>query len=207
MQNPTPPSFLRPSNIYFALALIVFAATVVYGAFQYQILSAEKQAVLDNEMRRAALEEELASARQTFQPFAEERAKAQAEFSKKIIAILPPDENYTDLTRQLDNYFAEQDRPGNNVFQRSLRFSKGAPAEGMNSISILPMNMNIETTRENFFDFLEFINSSGSLESGVRLMEIKSIQLNFPEGGEVLKDLRQKMDVTLDMNAYYQTPK
>lgn len=197
----------RSSNIYFVITLIVFVAAAVYSAFQFQTLRAYKQAIADNEIRYGELTLKLDNERTEFQPFAEKRAQAQAEFGKKIVTILPSDENYTDLTRQLDNYFAEHDTPGNPIFQSSLRFGKGGPVEPMPGVSSLPVNMNIEATRDNFFKLLEFVNNSGSLETGTRLMEINSIQLNFPEGGEVVKDLKQKINFTVDMNAYYQTPK
>ena len=38
-------------------------------------------------------------------------------------------------------------------------------------------------------------------------MEINSIQLNFPEGGEVISNPKQRINFTVDMNAYYETPK
>ena len=200
-------NYLHKSNFYFFLALIVFAGAVMYGALHYRILSDERVAIISNEESRTALSDELAAGQTSFQSFAEQRAKKQEEFSKKIAAILPVDDNYTDLTRQIDNYFVEHDRPGNALFLSSLRFGKGAPVESTAALSVLPVSTNIEGTRDNFFKFLDFVKTSGSLESGTRLLEIKSIQLNFPEGGEVVKDLKQKLNFTVELNAYYQTPR
>ncbi|MBI5412806.1 hypothetical protein HZA42_00480 [Candidatus Peregrinibacteria bacterium] len=200
-------SLLRISNLYFALTLILLAAGVGYGVLKYQVITAGSKAIEDNTARLAALEASTKTETADFKVFASERAKKQAEFTKKIASILPPDENYTELTRQFDDFFAQNDRIGNPIFQSSLRYGKGAPVAGVQGVSALPVSMNLEATRDNFMRFLDYVNSSGLLENGIRLMDIASIQLNFPEGGEVVKDLKQNLNFTVEMNAYYQTPK
>lgn len=200
-------SIFRASNIYLAFALLLIAGSAVYGFWNFRIFQQEQSAIADNEKQLKIITATFQNTEKEFRGFAQERAKKQEEYAKKIVNILPLDEQYTELTRQLDNYFEEHDKPGNPLVQTSLRFGKGAVVEGAAGISVLPVSMNIETTRENFFRFLDFVESSGSLESNTRFLEIKSIQLNFPEGGEALKDARQKINVTLEINAYYQTPK
>ncbi len=200
-------SIFNLGNIYFFLALILFGGSAVYATLNYQIVRAESQAVVENEVMRDSVRNRLKTEKEAFRVFADERAKKQSEYMKKIASILPPDENYTDLTRLLDDYFARNDTPGNPIFQSSLRYGKGTPVSGTPGVSSLPIAMNLESTRDNFFKFLNFVNNSGSLENGLRLMEINSIQLNFPEGGEVLSDPTQKINFTVDMNAYYETPK
>lgn len=197
----------RASKIYLILALLVLASAVAYGIFQYQIFQAESQAIEDNNARLTALTSTAQKAGVEFKQFAEDRSKRQAELTKKLANILPPDENYTDLTRQLDNYFIENDKVGNPFFQSSLRFGKGAIVAGISGVSALPVSMNLEGTRDNFYKFLNFVNSSGSLETGTRLMDIYSIQLNFKEGGEVVKNPKQEINFTVEMNTYYQTPR
>ncbi len=198
---------LRFSNIGFIAALIILAATTVYGIFQFRTMQGEAQAIVDNDTRVQALNGGLKDIKKTYQVFADARTKRQAELAKKLSIILPPDENYTDLTRQFDDYFSNHDKPGNPILQSSLRFGKGAPVGNLPDVSALPVAMNLEATRDNFLKFLEYVSSSGSLDSVSRMMDINSIQLNFPEGGEVVKDLSQKINFTVDMNSYYLTPK
>lgn len=198
---------LRASNIYAALSVLIFAGALVYGIFQFQDLRAKSRAMKDNTARLEQLDLALKVATADYKAFGEQRAKKTQELAKKISSILPPDENYTDLTRLLDNYFSEHDTARNPIFQASLRFGKGGPVANFPDISALPVSMNIEGTRDNFFKFLDFVKNSGTLESGTRFMGINSIQLNFPDGGEIVKDLKQNLNFTLDMNAYYQTPK
>lgn len=205
--SPSHDSLLRSSTVYFFLALFIFLGSAGYGVFQYRIFEAEHQAILDNKKQIDELTEVLVRKEKEFRFFSEEREKQQAEFAKKITSILPQDEQYTNLTRQLDSYIAKNDKPSNPLFQGSLKFSKGAPVNGFPGISGLSVSMNLEGTRDQFFKFLDFINESGSLETGTRLMELNSIQLNFPEGGENLNDPTQKINFTVDMTAYYQTPK
>ncbi|MEK7524193.1 MAG: hypothetical protein AAB588_04155 [Patescibacteria group bacterium] len=200
-------SYLRASNIYAALSVLIFAGALAYGIFQFQDLRAKSQAMKDNSIRLEQLDQALKIATADYKTFGQQRAKKTDELAKKISSILPPDENYTDLTRLLDNYFSEHDTAGNPIFQASLRFGKGEPVANFPDISALPVSMNIDGTRDNFFKFLDFVKNSGTLESGTRFMEVNSIQLNFTDGGEVVKDLKQNLNFTLDMNAYYQTPK
>lgn len=204
---PPPPSLFKSSNIYFVFALIILAFTVAYGVFQFRLLRAEQLAITDNETRNVSIAAKTDQMKKEYQKLADSHSTTLQDFTKKLEGILPADENYTDLTRAFDNFFAENDRPGNPIFQSTLRFGKGSPLANMPDISVLPVTMNIDATRENFLKFLDFVNESGSLENGRRLMEINSIQLNFPEGGEVLKDTKQKMNFTVDMSIYYQTPK
>lgn len=207
MNTVTPSSIFKSSNVYFAFALIMLSVTAVYGVTNYRVFLAEGAAIQDNKARIEDVNSNIEKTKSRFKEVGDENAKKQLELRKKIEAILPSDENYTELTRLLDNYFAEHDTPGNPIFQSSLRFGQGAPVPETPDVSALSISMNIEATRDNFFKFLDFVNNSASLETGTRLMEITSIQLNFPEGGEVVKDLKQKISFTVEMNAYYQTPK
>lgn len=200
-------NILHISNIYFVLAAAVLVITVVYGVVQGRVFALEKAAVADNENTIRQKESVLQDIQRQYSDLASEESEKQEEMLRRIANILPPDENYTELTRQLDRYFLDNDRPGNQILQSSLRFGKGAPVEGTKDISALPFSMNIEATRENFFRFLDYVNSSGSMENGTRLMDIKSIQLNFPEEGENIRNPRQMINFTVDMNAYYHTPK
>lgn len=204
---PPPPSLLKSSNVYFGFALLILGVTIAYGLFQFRVLNAEQLAITDNEQRNTRIVSSTEKLQGDFKNLADSHSKKLQDFSKKLEDILPLDENYTDLTRLFDNFFAENDTQASPIFQSTLRFGKGAVSATNPSLSVLPVTMNIDSSRENFMKFLEFVNASGSLENGRRLMEINSVQLNFPEGGEVLKDPKQKINFTVDMNVYYQTPK
>ncbi|MFA6521705.1 MAG: hypothetical protein WCT53_04960 [Candidatus Gracilibacteria bacterium] len=203
----TSQSFFKASNLYFALAFFIIFGAVGFGWLKWDELQAQNQATVNNSSVRVKLADSLAKAETDYKSFSQKRVQKQVDFSKQIREILPLDENYTDLTRKFDDFFAENDKQGNPLSQSSLRFGKGAPVADMPGISALPISMSIESSRDNFFKFLDFVNQSGVLSTGRRLMEIKSIQLNFPGDGELVQDPSQKIDFTVEMVAYYQTPK
>lgn len=205
--NSQTPIYLRSSTIYFTLALIALSLAVWHGVIQFQDFRDKGLAVSEHRSKQAQVETELADEETEFKLFAAERAKKQSELAASIESILPPDENYTDITRHLDQYFSEHDTTGNPITQSSLRFGKGQPVPGLDGISALSVSMNLEATRDNFLKFLNFVSSSGSLDNGIRLMDIESIQLNFSDGGELVKNPKQEVNFTVEMNAYYQTPK
>ena len=204
---PANQSFFRASNIYFLLALIIFAGSTFYGITNWNLLQASAAAVQENQKEIENISGLFTKTKDEFQIFADEQAKRQKDFQKKIGSILPLDENYTDLAKQLDDYFATADKPGNPMFQGSLNFQKGQVVKDATGISVLPFSMGLEGTRDNLFKFLKFVQDSGSLESGIRLMEIKNIDLSFSEGGEQTDNPKEPIKFNVNMNAYYQTPK
>lgn len=200
-------TIIRGSTLMLILASTVTLAMLTYGFFQFRFMQAQRRAVAENKMTAVTMADELNSSKKSYDELSKAYSAVHEALAKKIASILPTDERYTDLTRQLDEYFVVNDKDGNPIFQSSLRFGKGAPVAQFPGISALPVSMNIEATRENFFKFLEFISSSGSLDTGIRLMAIKGVQLNFPDGGELLKNPRQDLNFTVEMSAYYVTPK
>lgn len=200
-------SFFRASNIYLFLALVLLAGSTVYGIMQFNVLNLSEAAITDNQQRTEEIAQSVKKMQEDFQSFANEQSKKRAEFLKKINSILPVDENYTELAKKLDNYFADSDKPGNPIFQGNLNFGKGAPVKGTIGVSILPFTMSLEGSRNNLFKFLELVKDSGSLENGMRLLEVKSIDLSFPEGGEEANNPKQEIKFNVSMNAYYQTSK
>ncbi|MEK7171871.1 MAG: hypothetical protein AAB739_03085 [Patescibacteria group bacterium] len=204
---PANQSFFRASNIYILFALVIFAGSTFYGITNWNLLQASAAAVQENQKEIENISGLFTKTKDEFQVFADEQAKRQKDFQKKIGSILPLDENYTDLAKQLDDYFATADKPGNPMFQGSLNFQKGQVVKDATGISVLPFSMGLEGTRDNLFKFLKFVQDSGSLESGIRLMEIKNIDLSFSEGGEQTDNPKEPIKFNVNMNAYYQTPK
>jgi len=198
---------MKLGNYYFFAAFLLILVAAAYGVFQYKIFSSENFAVQDNLLQVKKLEEIIKTNEAEYSRYAGAQAQKQEQFSKEIINILPADEDYSNLTRLLDDFFAKSDSAANPIFQSSLRFGKGKEVDGVDGVSALPFSMNIDSTRDNFYKFLEFVNASGMLESKTRLMDITNIQLNFAEDGEMVKNLKQKINFTVDMNAFYKTPK
>ncbi len=193
----------KSSHIYYGLAALITLVVLVYGLTQFKVMQAQAAAVNDNKAVTASLTDRKDKLQKYYDSFASTQSEVQKGLLDTLNYVLPVGEQYTDLTRQFDAFFASHDAATNPIFQSSLRFGKGAKVDGMPNIGALPITMNIEGTRENFFAFLEFINESGTQASRTRLVAVNSIQLNFPDGGEVLENKRQVINFTVDMTAYY----
>lgn len=201
------PTFFNKSNFYFLIVLVIVACTVAYGVMQYQVMTAMQFAVKENETEIGELQTKIVQSEESYRKSAEDFRERKADYLKTMESILPFDAGYTDLARLFDNYFDKLNRPGNAIEQNNLVFSQPQVLPDINSISVLPISMNIKASRDNFLKFLKFIESSGTLESGVRLMEIKSINFNFDNGGEVVKDPTQEITFSVRMNTYFRTSK
>ncbi len=193
----------KSSHIYYGLAILITLVAVTYGLTQYKVMQAQAAAVADNRTAVVLTSERKIKLQKYYDTFAATQTDVQKGLLDTLNVIIPVGEQYTDLTRQFDAFFAQHDSATNPLFQSSLRFGKGTKVDAMPNIGALPITMNIEGSRENFFAFLQFINKSGTQTSRTRLISINSIQLNFPDGGEVLENKRQVMNFTVDMTAYY----
>lgn len=114
--------------------------------------------------------------------------------------VFPSDEKYTDLTRLFDSYFKEHHTQANKIIATDLQFGTAA-ASSDNNYDVLPVSMNITSSEKNFYDFLAFIQRSGTLSKKIRLMEANSIQLNFPDADS---GNANELQYRVDLNAYFQ---
>lgn len=123
----------------------------------------------------------------------------QDEISTKLKDIFPVNDNYTALTRNLDD-FEKELANSSNIFEISS-IDYQSPVEGK-EYNILPFRMNIRSSEKNFREFLHLIEGSGALTDNIRLMEISSIRLNFENSeDETSPDV---ISFTVQINAYYQ---
>jgi hypothetical protein len=66
--------------------------------------------------------------------------------------------------------------------------------------------MNITSSEPNFYKFLQFVQDSGTLSKSIRLLTLKSIQMNFSEE-DASKEGRNALQFRADIDAYFQTDK
>jgi hypothetical protein len=79
----------------------------------------------------------------------------------------------------LDGFFKKHNRANDPIIATDLQFDQ-PHADPNNQFLVLPFTVNIESSEANFYRFLAYIESSGTLSGNVRLMDIQSIQMNFP---------------------------
>jgi hypothetical protein len=195
----------------FATVLVLLAAAV-WGYFQYVKLAAAQDALAKEQQLTASMQANVDQFKTSYTDLKGSFDKDFASTISSVQAVLPPEENYTELTRLLDKFF--QDNNINPIFVSDLKFSK-PKVDATKEISILPFTMTISTTRDNFEKFLRFIGNSGSLEDKTRLMEIRSISINFQApaatafasaGTTIAAAEIPLLNVSVSLNAYFQKP-
>ncbi len=184
----------KPSKIPLILALIVLGAVGYYSYTSYSDLSSinTKLAIADNTLLE--LEQESNEVLDDYQDAKKDYVETYDANTEKISAILPSGEDLTSLTRILDDFAFENHYDSNPFFISQMSY--GSLTE-QDTYRVLPISMTVEASERNFSKFLEFIETSGSLESGVRLMSVESINLQMSED-DVLR-------VQLSLNAYLQS--
>ena len=128
--------------------------------------------------------------------FMERRGEHLSELEK----VFPLDADKTNFTRFIDDYFFRNNFLSNEIFLKSMVY--GNPTAG-DDYYVLPVSMSITSSKTNFMNFLKFVESSGAIQSNVRVMDIKSIDVTFREDE---KNARL-YDYRISLNIYYQSPK
>lgn len=184
------------SSIVFSFILLGFAGW--YGWGHWQTLSETKTNVaqadtllLTIEQDRGDLESDYEKERATFM-------QTVAEQAAKVEEVFPAEEDLPQLTRSFDEFaFSVQDLDGSDPFFISqLSYEEIKEADGYR---VLPINMSLQTSERNLYKFLEYVETSGSLDPMVQLLSIESLsmQLDTEEEGA--------LTVQLSLYAYFQT--
>lgn len=130
-----------------------------------------------------------------YQTIKTDALKARESSTQELALVFPVDEDLTNLTRMFDDFAVKNNFSTNPFFISDLKYGGTETPEGEN-YSFVPVTMNITTSEKNLNKFLEYIETSGSLEGQTRLMGIEDISISYPDeyGGTY--------DVKLNLNAY-----
>jgi len=203
----------RAIRSYIFLTVVVVIAAGVYGFFQFQQLSEIQSALAKGQSDLTSLqsaEKRIATAYSEIKNVYDDNFNT---IKDTINAVFPSEENYTKLTRLLDAFILDNNNTTlNPIFMSDLRFSKPR-IDKENGYSVLPITLTLETTRDNLEKFLEFVENSGSLDTGIRLMDVKSISISFPneqvsafETASTGEVGLPTINVSVALNAYFQIP-
>lgn len=120
--------------------------------------------------------------------------------------VMPNGEELTSLTRTLEGFAGDIHRLKNPFMISNLQFTKSKESPDL-SYEVLPFKMTIQSSYDNFFKFLEFVENSGTLSDETRLLDIQSIVINFvtPTGAESNTSGRDEINFNVSMNAYYRS--
>ena len=174
--------------------LVVLLGTVALGFWQWTNMQAHSlQAnMLSSEAAELRIEKE--NLINEYQDIKVEVNTARESAAQGLSLVFPTNEDLTNLTRLFDDFAVKNNFSSNPFFISNLSYKSSEDIDGYRS---LPLTMNLESSSKNLSKFLEFIESSGSLEGEVRLMEVTDMDLSYPDeyGGTY--------SVRLGINAYY----
>ncbi|MEK7528739.1 MAG: hypothetical protein AAB592_03150 [Patescibacteria group bacterium] len=190
--------FLKKSNIYLIIAMIVIVVGGLMSYAQWQDYMARQSAVSDNMLRVSGLQQELEKAGTEYESMRGTYQAEQEKFQAQILKVLPEGEQYTQFTRDLDEFFDKNFTSRNAFVASSARFGQGMVAEG-GAYAVLPVSLSVESSKENFYKFLRLAEESGTLAEGQRLMDIQSIRISLPENPSA----GDTFTYTVNLNAYY----
>lgn len=158
------------------------------------------QGVSQNKSRIASLTNSVANEKAIAEVKKEESVQLNKDIAQKLKVIFPTGDDYTNLTKQMDAYEVELSTKSNPFEVSNIDYQDPIIAD---TYSILPMRMNIRSSKENFQKFLHIVENSGSLKENRRLMDISSIRLNF-ENSDQTPGANEIISFSVQINAYFQ---
>jgi hypothetical protein len=197
-------------------ALIIVLMLIVggyYGYNHYQEYQAAKTAFDQGSLTLAELKGSADKTKKDYLELKKEMANANSGVNQSIEKVLPANEDFTNLARELDKYFLNTTGSLNPMFLSDLRFS--SPQEKPEKeFGELPFSMNITGDEDGFKEFLNYIENSGDLNEENRLLSISSVNLTYQQENS---DSNQSQDssiqttpmgrninASLNLNAFFQ---
>lgn len=190
------------AKAYMVLCLVVLLSFGVYTVFKTREYITLKAGVSANAEMIKLLQADAVQEKALYEVNKVKSDEILSEIEKKLRALFPESDDYTALTRQIDKLEEDLNRKAD-PFEISNIDYLNVVNEG--KYSILPLRMNIKSSGENFTKFLHLMENSGSLNDGLRLMDISSIRLSFQDAEE--EGGTNMINFTVLLNAYFQSGK
>lgn len=199
MQNP------HFSLTPYLLAIAIFGGTFYYGYQKYEVLHGAKEDIKATVLATATAEKNLPTIEDEYGAAQAESLLSQQKRNNELAMIFPNSEEITDLTREFDGFFSKNNVSNNPLFLSNLTFGATVNNEAWD-YTILPVKMTIQSSEPNFYKFLDYVENSGSFQNQLRLMAIKTININFtktPPSPEATTPEVKLLDYTVDLNAFF----
>lgn len=204
-------NYPRLIQTYTILTIVVAIAAIVYGYFQFQKFTATQAALEDGRSRVTELTSTISQTSEQYTALKNDHQTTFADVRESIEAVFPSEERYTELTKALDKFILDSSNVSP-MFMSNLRFNASRLDEE-SGYSVLPFSLTLSTTNENLERFLQYVENSGALDAGVRLMDVQSISISFPQSAvgflapeAALRTVEDALNVSFSMNSYYQPP-
>ncbi len=187
------------TRAYLLLCLVLLAVVGVYTYFQFVEYQFISQGVQKSEVLAANLRSGVGEARSQYEENRRVFDQLDRVIEQNLEKVFPTDDDYTELTRQLDS-FEESLARGRSPFEvSSIEYQSVVERD---SYSVLPFRMSIQSSPENFTKFLHMVENSGVIDGQTRLMSVSSIRLSF-RGSPVAGSPADIITFTVQVNAYF----
>ncbi len=194
----------RSIKLYLIGIVIVGLGVAYYGIESFLDYSEKRGVVEQSQSLLANLTKEQKKEMDGLNAIKVEYKDRDAAMEGELNSVFPIQENYTEVTKILDDYFFSKNKPSNPLIATDVQF--GSPvSEAGSKYDILPISMNITASEANFYDFLRFVQGSGTLSKKLRLLDLKSIQLNFSEDESA--SAKKSIQFRAEVSAYFQKTK
>lgn len=185
---------------YALLCLVLIMSIGFYSFKKWQAYALAKDGIEKNNNFITLMRDEVGNEKSDFENRKPGFDQLNTEISKNLKTVFPMNDDYTNLTRQLDAFEKELAKKNDPFEVANIDYQSTVEAE---NYRILPLRMNIRSSRDNFTKFLHLIENSGALNANIRLMDVSSIKLNFENSAEE-SDANDIISFSLQLNAYFQ---
>lgn len=201
-------NYAKQTHTFVFLTAVIVITGLVYGYFQYQKLSGAQHALSEGQQQVVSLQSSADQLSQTYTSLTESYNRSFQSIFQAIESVHPEDEHYTKLTQDMDNFVNSTNSRFNPIFMSDIKFSKARYNKELD-LAVLPFNLTLTTTKENFDKFLRYVEQSGALDTGTRLIDIQGISLNFAGSGQNAfsqgtAQTVETLSVSVALNAYFQ---
>ncbi len=189
----------RKVRTYLLLILLVLVAAGTYSYLKFNEYIHVKDGIASTANSLNSLGTVIVEEKSDYQNIKDDFNNLSKNIQSSIEDVFPSIDDYTNLTRQID--LIESDLvTTNNPFEISSITYQDQIEE--DNYKILPVKLSISSSANNFTKFLHHIENSGNLESGVRLMDVSSIKLNFEDSSRAGDS--SIINFNVQINAYFQ---
>ena len=184
--------------------IIVGLFVTYYGIEKYLEYSDKSTIVANSEQELVDLGKSKKLEADGFTALASDSKTQRDTMIKELSSVFPSQENYTELTRIFDAWFLNTNRSNNPIVLTDMQY--GTPAtDKSGKYDVLPISMNITSSEPNFYKFLSFVQDSGTLSQKVRLLNLKSVQMNFSD--DTTATIKNQIQFRAEIQAYFQKDK
>lgn len=211
------PAFIRQHYISRSIKLYMIALVIVglgllyFGIEKYLEYNDKSTVVTESDALLGSLTADHKKEADEFAAIQASYKEADLTLNKELASVFPLTEDYTSLTKEFDDYLYTYNKKNatDPVVATNIQYG-AATTDAAAKYSILPISMDISSSEAGFYDFLRFVQSSGTLSKKLRLLDLKSIQLNFSDSGSANssgKLSKSTIQFRADLSAYFQKAK